>query len=493
MGTLSANVISTAYKKLVFTNATSGVSGKLYYTLDADGTTDTELTTLASKMSFTLGIQLTNGTIYDSGGNESIVLTTTGSAVNHLGIINGAAGSPGAVSLTTLGDSSNVDLTLTPKGTGIVNCTPKLKAILGVQLGNDIIYNSQGTAALTLDSDEDLTITGDLTVTGNEINSSGAKAITLSSDDVTVEGDLTITGASSGTMTLGATADGTDRSIKFGHSTLASIMGIDDDQDVFAINTDAAFQSVNDFEIAASGLITTGGALTTGGVITSGGNIVIPDAGNIGSVSDTDAIAITSGGQVTFSQNIVQSSSGVTNTFAGISTFNKTTTFPGNTGPANGAGIDSDGSRHHSWIEKVGGVTKTSIYVDIGGLASTATDLDVIGLAAGGIAHIGLINTTTNGAIFAVRMTCLETPTTGADEVDLYNATDSDLVYDNLITDGTEDAIIKDSGAWTTGVTKGQTAAITMGTNEYLYLTAGEGSVAGTYGAGKFLIELWGA
>lgn len=38
---------------------------------------------------------------------------------------------------------------------------------------------------------------------------------------------------------------------------------------------------------------------------TLGGNLVIPDAGNIGSASDTDAIAISSGGAVTFSQSPV--------------------------------------------------------------------------------------------------------------------------------------------------------------------------------------------
>ena len=37
---------------------------------------------------------------------------------------------------------------------------------------------------------------------------------------------------------------------------------------------------------------------------TFGGNIIIPDAGNIGSVSDTDAIAIASNGNVTFSQDV---------------------------------------------------------------------------------------------------------------------------------------------------------------------------------------------
>ena len=44
------------------------------------------------------------------------------------------------------------------------------------------------------------------------------------------------------------------------------------------------------------------GTYTGAGLMTTGGNIVIPDAGNIGSASDTDAIAISSGGVVTFSQ-----------------------------------------------------------------------------------------------------------------------------------------------------------------------------------------------
>jgi hypothetical protein len=43
------------------------------------------------------------------------------------------------------------------------------------------------------------------------------------------------------------------------------------------------------------------GTYTGGGTMTTGGNIVIPDAGNIGSASDTDAMAISSGGVVAFS------------------------------------------------------------------------------------------------------------------------------------------------------------------------------------------------
>ena len=44
------------------------------------------------------------------------------------------------------------------------------------------------------------------------------------------------------------------------------------------------------------------GTYTGGGTMTTGGNIVVPDGGNIGSASDTDAMAIASGGAVTFSQ-----------------------------------------------------------------------------------------------------------------------------------------------------------------------------------------------
>ena len=44
-------------------------------------------------------------------------------------------------------------------------------------------------------------------------------------------------------------------------------------------------------------------AITGGGLLTTGGNIVIPDAGNIGSASDTNAITISSGGVVAVTSN----------------------------------------------------------------------------------------------------------------------------------------------------------------------------------------------
>ena len=55
-------------------------------------------------------------------------------------------------------------------------------------------------------------------------------------------------------------------------------------------------------DMSDAGAATFNGAITGGGLLTTGGNIVIPNAGNIGSASDTDAIAIASNGVTTFSQ-----------------------------------------------------------------------------------------------------------------------------------------------------------------------------------------------
>ena len=51
--------------------------------------------------------------------------------------------------------------------------------------------------------------------------------------------------------------------------------------------------------------ITVAGTLGVTGLTTLSGNLVIPNAGNIGSVGDTDSIAIASNGNVTMSQNLI--------------------------------------------------------------------------------------------------------------------------------------------------------------------------------------------
>tara|TARA_R100001443_G_scaffold94733_1_gene101265 strand:- start:2230 stop:3549 length:1320 start_codon:yes stop_codon:yes gene_type:complete len=83
----------------------------------------------------------------------------------------------------------------------------------------------------------------------------------LDSNGVAVTGTLT----ASGDVTIGADADGTDRNITFGHSTLKTIMGIDDSADAFVINTDASYDGTlanNSFSIDASHNAIVAGSLT---------------------------------------------------------------------------------------------------------------------------------------------------------------------------------------------------------------------------------------
>jgi len=74
-------------------------------------------------------------------------------------------------------------------------------------------------------------------------------------------------------------------------------------------STDGQLDLIADTEIQIAattvdlnGNLDVSGTYTGGGLMTTGGSIVIPDAGNIGAASDTDAIAISSGGVVTMNQ-----------------------------------------------------------------------------------------------------------------------------------------------------------------------------------------------
>lgn len=102
-------------------------------------------------------------------------------------------------------DSSAEDREITGFATAL-SFTGKITAEAGVQLGNNRIYASDGGSAITLDVDDNVAITGDLTVTGNDIKSSSATAITMSGANVAIAGDLTITG---GNITNAITCDST--------------------------------------------------------------------------------------------------------------------------------------------------------------------------------------------------------------------------------------------------------------------------------------------
>lgn len=164
--------------------------------------------------------------------------------------------------------------------------------------------------------------------------------------------------------------------------------------------------------------------------------------------------------------------------------------FVSGSGPAAGAGITGGtGTVHRSSVVKLGGgVIRTTIYIDLTGLASSTTDLDVIGVGASA-AYIAQITNAANGEIFAGRMSCIEVPAGGADDIDLYAATVGTAVFDDGIAALTETALLTKGGAWTR-VPSLLTAL--PAADAYLYLCGGEAGTAATYTAGKFLIELDG-
>ena len=86
----------------------------------------------------------------------------------------------------------------------------------------------------------------------------------------------------------GADSDGADRTITFGHSTLKTIVGIDDSNDAFIINTDAAFDATlanNSLTIDTNHNITIAGDITIAGSIAQGsdasGDMYYRNAGGV--------------------------------------------------------------------------------------------------------------------------------------------------------------------------------------------------------------------
>ena len=159
------------------------------------------------------------------------------------------------------------------------------------------------------------------------------------------------------------------------------------------------------------------------------------------------------------------------------------------TNGAPGAGISGGtGTVFKSSVVRIGDIIRTSILIDLTGLSSSATDGDIIGHGTAA-AYLGQITAAKNGTILSGRMTCLEVPLGGADDIDLYSAAAATGVFDAAISTLSGSALVNSGGAWTLGGMKALSAV--PAANAYLYLTGGEDS-AGKYTAGKFLIELDG-
>lgn len=153
---------------------------------------------------------------------------------------------------------------------------------------------------------------------------------------------------------------------------------------------------------------------------------------------------------------------------------------------AEGTGADGAETIQHS-VTRVGGLYHTQILIDLTGLNSGGSADDIIGENGVANCHIGQITAAVNGTIQAGRMTCLETPATADDDIDVYSATEATGTEDAAIT-GLVETQLCNSGDLVAGTVVMLTPPAA---NKFLYLVGGTGGSA-TYTAGKLLIEFWG-
>ena len=134
----------------------------------------------------------------------------------------------------------------------------------------------------------------------------------------------------------------------------------------------------------------------------------------------------------------------------------------------------------------VGGVYKMTVLIDLTGLNSGGTAGDIIGVDGTALpCYIARLPTMT---VLGGRMTCLEAPAGGDDDIDLYSAAEGTGVEDGAITALTETQIIN-GGTQSAGTVT--YFAADPSANHYFYLV-GQSTSDATYTAGRFLIEVFG-
>ena len=152
------------------------------------------------------------------------------------------------------------------------------------------------------------------------------------------------------------------------------------------------------------------------------------------------------------------------------------------------SGFSGTGTLVQTSVVRTGDIIKTTIAIDLTGAKSSTTDLDIIGNS--GVSYIAQITTAVNGVIYKGQVSCGEVPAGGADDIDLYSATEATGAFDGGIAALAETALVTSGGAHAVGTIKNLTAL--PAADEYLYLTCGEAGTPGTYTAGRLFIELWG-
>ena len=234
-----------------------------------------------------------NGAVEISGTLAQVGVATFTARDIHSGGITiangGQIGSVGDADAITIASGGGVTLTQTLSGAA--------GTFSGI-LKTDDTTEATSTTDGSLQTDGGLSVAKDV-VAGDDVKLLSDAAVLAFGAD----GDVTLTHVADTGLLLNSTMqlqfNDASQNINAPSATVLDINATDE------IELNATLADVN-------ANLDVSGTYTGGGLMTTGGNIVIPNDGNIGSVGDTDAIAISSSGVVTFSQTPV---------FSGDSTF----------------------------------------------------------------------------------------------------------------------------------------------------------------------------
>ena len=160
-----------------------------------------------------------------------------------------------------------------------------------------------------------------------------------------------------------------------------------------------------------------------------------------------------------------------------------------------GAGIEGAAAVYVTQVERFKSdtatnvnIVKTTILIDLTGLTKSSTVGDIIGRDGAGVAYFARVTTADQGVIFGIQMTCLEVPSAGNGDIDIFAATEGTGVEDTAIGDLTESQVTN-GGPLVAG---SMVAGGAIAADQFLYLVNAQGAGAGTYTGGRLLIEITG-
>ena len=157
-----------------------------------------------------------------------------------------------------------------------------------------------------------------------------------------------------------------------------------------------------------------------------------------------------------------------------------------------GAGFSSSSyDTNHGTIGQIQGEVITTLFLELNEntIVSSSDAGDVIGKDDAANAFFTQVTTAKNGIVYAGEIICVEVPTTGDADINVA-ANSSGTIAEDAAGEGQH--VLANCGPQTLGLRTAFTIPSGGIQDDFLYLTHG-GTTAGAYGAGKFIVRLFGA